>query len=161
QKVAKHLQAEPPPIEKYRKDVPTAVEQTLRRMLAKRPEDRFQTPAEVAVAMAELIASADSGAGRAAGSSPAARRPSDAWGGRLRTFLPQGRWRFVATIASAVLVMGAIVYFLTGQSQSTLDLLDPRAIPEGKRPPQPVAGLVAVLGKTDGPGVSAVAFSKD
>jgi serine/threonine protein kinase len=53
-KVAKHLQAEPPPIEQFRQDLPPRVGLVLRRMLAKRAEDRYQTPAEVAQALAPL-----------------------------------------------------------------------------------------------------------
>jgi serine/threonine protein kinase len=55
QKVAKHLNAPPPPIDKFRKDVPSAVQQILRRMLAKRPEDRYQTPADVVQALTSVI----------------------------------------------------------------------------------------------------------
>jgi DNA-binding beta-propeller fold protein YncE len=52
QKVAKHLQAEPPAVTEVRPDVPHELSGVLRRMLAKRPEDRYQTPAEVAEALA-------------------------------------------------------------------------------------------------------------
>src|SRR5262249_13795852 len=55
QKVAKHLNAQPPPIDKFRKDVPSAVQQILRRMLGKRPEDRFQTPADVVQALTSVV----------------------------------------------------------------------------------------------------------
>jgi hypothetical protein len=52
QKLLRHQQAEPPRLEQYRPDVPAGVAQALRKMLAKRPEDRFQTPGEIAVALA-------------------------------------------------------------------------------------------------------------
>jgi serine/threonine-protein kinase len=52
QKILKHQQAEPPMLDSFRQDVPPAVEQVLRRMLAKTPEDRYQTPAAVAIALA-------------------------------------------------------------------------------------------------------------
>lgn len=53
QKLMRHQQAEPPPLEQFRDDVPAALEALLRRMLSKRPEDRIQTAAEVADALTE------------------------------------------------------------------------------------------------------------
>lgn len=53
-KVAKHLQAEPPAIEQFRQDLPDGLAAILRKMLAKRAEDRYQTPADVATALAPL-----------------------------------------------------------------------------------------------------------
>jgi serine/threonine protein kinase len=52
EKLCWHQQAEPAPVAQLRSDVPPAVAAVLRKMLAKRPEDRYQTPAEVAVALA-------------------------------------------------------------------------------------------------------------
>jgi hypothetical protein len=52
QKLLKHQQSAPHPVEKLRKDLPPQVAAVLRKMLAKRPEDRFQTPREVADALA-------------------------------------------------------------------------------------------------------------
>jgi serine/threonine protein kinase/WD40 repeat protein len=52
EKVAKHQQAEAAPLEQFRKDVPRGLSAALRKMLAKRPADRFQTPAELAKALA-------------------------------------------------------------------------------------------------------------
>src|SRR5262249_55670130 len=54
EKLWRHQQADPPPLEKFRTDVPAGVADVLRRMLAKRPEGRFQTPNEVAQALAEF-----------------------------------------------------------------------------------------------------------
>ena len=51
QKLLRHQQAEPPAVERMRADVPPALAGVLRRMLAKRPEDRYQVPAEVAQAL--------------------------------------------------------------------------------------------------------------
>jgi eukaryotic-like serine/threonine-protein kinase len=49
QKLLRHSTEEPAPIEQ---DVPAAVLAILRRLMAKKPEERFQTPAEVAAAVA-------------------------------------------------------------------------------------------------------------
>jgi serine/threonine protein kinase len=52
QKILQHQQAEPSPIETFRDDVPFNVDCVLKRMLAKNPDKRFQTPAAVALALA-------------------------------------------------------------------------------------------------------------
>jgi eukaryotic-like serine/threonine-protein kinase len=51
QKILRHQQAEPPPVDTFRGDVPAGVTALLRRMMAKNPEDRFQTPAALAMAL--------------------------------------------------------------------------------------------------------------
>jgi serine/threonine-protein kinase len=50
-KLIRHATELPAPIADYRSDVPAAVLAILDRLLAKRPEDRFQTPAELAEAL--------------------------------------------------------------------------------------------------------------
>ncbi|MCI0462221.1 MAG: serine/threonine protein kinase [Gemmataceae bacterium] len=52
QKIAAHLHSEPPPIENLRPGLPPALSAVIRRMLAKHPDHRYRTPAEVAVALA-------------------------------------------------------------------------------------------------------------
>jgi DNA-binding beta-propeller fold protein YncE/predicted Ser/Thr protein kinase len=69
QKLVAHLEQTPSPVSGFRADVPQEVQGILQRMLAKRPEDRYQTPADVAQ---ELTPFARSG-GTAAG--PATRMP--------------------------------------------------------------------------------------
>ncbi|MBL8795706.1 MAG: hypothetical protein JNM56_17505, partial [Planctomycetia bacterium] len=55
QKLMCHQQAPPPPLEQFRQDVPSKVREILQKMLAKRPDDRYQTPAEVAGELAECL----------------------------------------------------------------------------------------------------------
>jgi eukaryotic-like serine/threonine-protein kinase len=55
QKILKHQQAEPPAIDAFRDDVPPALSAVLQRMLAKSPEDRFQTPAALAMALMPFL----------------------------------------------------------------------------------------------------------
>jgi serine/threonine-protein kinase len=51
QKVMAHQTAEPRSIDSFRDDVPPGVVAIVKRMLAKQPEDRFQTPASAALAL--------------------------------------------------------------------------------------------------------------
>ncbi len=48
EKLVRHAEAEPEPVEHLRPVVPPGVALILRRLMAKQPEDRFQTPAELA-----------------------------------------------------------------------------------------------------------------
>jgi len=50
-KIMQHQTAEPMPIEGFRSDVPAGVIAIVKRMMAKQPEERFQTPASVALAL--------------------------------------------------------------------------------------------------------------
>jgi serine/threonine-protein kinase len=58
QKLLALQQSEPEPVESLRPEVPAALGAVLRRMMAKRPADRFQTPAEAAAALAPFCAGA-------------------------------------------------------------------------------------------------------
>jgi serine/threonine-protein kinase len=55
QKLLRHQQAEFVPVDRFRTDVPAAVAAVLRRMLAKHPDDRPQTPQLVADALHALV----------------------------------------------------------------------------------------------------------
>jgi WD40 repeat protein/serine/threonine protein kinase len=55
EKIIKHREIEPVPVEVKRPDVPRGLGLVLKRMLAKRPEDRYQTPAEVAQALEPFV----------------------------------------------------------------------------------------------------------
>jgi serine/threonine protein kinase len=50
-KLIRHNTERPTAVPKFRQDVPTPVLVIMEKMIAKRPEDRFQTPAEVAEAL--------------------------------------------------------------------------------------------------------------
>ena len=52
QKILKHQQAEPAPVESFRGDVPPALSVVLGRMLTKNPDERYQTPAALTLALA-------------------------------------------------------------------------------------------------------------
>jgi eukaryotic-like serine/threonine-protein kinase len=51
EKVMKHRMDEPPAVDKLRPEVPPGVGAIIRKLLAKKPEDRYQTPAELAAAL--------------------------------------------------------------------------------------------------------------
>ncbi len=53
-KLIQHQQAEPPPLEQRLPQIPGGLVEVYRRMLAKLPEDRYQTPAEAAAALASV-----------------------------------------------------------------------------------------------------------
>jgi len=53
QKLLRHQNEQPPPVESLRPEVPAGVSAIVRKLLAKRPDDRFQTPAELAEAIAD------------------------------------------------------------------------------------------------------------
>jgi tRNA A-37 threonylcarbamoyl transferase component Bud32 len=52
EKLVRHQMATPPSLREIRADVPAGVEAVLRKMMSKRPEDRFQTPGELAAVLA-------------------------------------------------------------------------------------------------------------
>jgi len=51
QKLLQHQNAEPEPVESFREDLPLEVSLILKRMMAKQPERRFQTPAGIALTL--------------------------------------------------------------------------------------------------------------
>ena len=55
EKVFKHANTKPTAVMVFRPEVPPAVDAVLAKMLAKKPEDRYQTPAEVAAALAPVV----------------------------------------------------------------------------------------------------------
>ena len=75
QKILQHQQGEPCPVESFREDVPADILGILKRMLAKDPEKRFQTPAAVALALAPFGAMRVLAWTRSAASSSLSRMP--------------------------------------------------------------------------------------
>src|SRR5262249_27677185 len=137
EKVARHMHAEPPALDKFRKDLPTGLSSLVRKMLAKRQEDRYQTPDEVAQL---LTPHSDSG-----------RSVAAKW-----QLIPQLNWRnwcrrrllvgLMAGLVVAVLVPAGLWLFgPTGFSP--LDEL-----PAGHDPQY--SDAVAVLGQSDEPRIT-------
>ena len=63
EKLAGHLFEEPEPVEKVRPETPPAVAAVVRRLMAKNPEDRWQTAAEVAAVLGALLHPSSDGDG--------------------------------------------------------------------------------------------------
>jgi len=89
EKLLKHQFQPPPSIQTLRPEVPASVAMVLERLLAKQPEQRFQTPAEAAAALASVLSKAAvpaqkerwadaGGPPRPAGGPPAAHQPTPA-----------------------------------------------------------------------------------
>ena len=70
QKLIAHIQEEPPPLPTLRAGLPDQLVQIVQKMMAKKPNDRYQTPQDVADVLAEL---ADSGNSAADGRKECAR----------------------------------------------------------------------------------------
>jgi WD40 repeat protein/serine/threonine protein kinase len=79
QLLLKHQMEEPAPLEALRPDVPAGVAELVRRLLAKRPEDRPQTPAEVAAALEPYCAPDGSPAPTAVRTRPAPSAHENSW----------------------------------------------------------------------------------
>ncbi len=75
-KVYRHRFEEPAPLEALRPDAPPAVVAVVRKLMAKRPEDRYATPAEVASAVAALLAGETTAAAISPAPAPAAAADS-------------------------------------------------------------------------------------
>ncbi|MFO0876997.1 MAG: protein kinase [Gemmataceae bacterium] len=85
ERVYKHLACDPPDVREFNDRVPASLWTVLRRMLAKHPDDRFQTPTEVIESLRSIADSGpvsgvlkkkSSGGGNAAGAEPSAARPA-------------------------------------------------------------------------------------
>jgi WD40 repeat protein/serine/threonine protein kinase len=168
QKLLKHQCEEPAPVGQVRPDVPEAVAAVVRTLMAKRPQDRYQTAAAVAAALAALIgpegiapppctpagplptttpweAGADVPPTRVSQGTPSLPQPS-----------PNRRRRRAVLIAGAagvLLLAGLGLWFVLrspppapGPETAFLDQLDPGSIPAVERYDWQPRELVAVLG---------------
>lgn len=177
QKLLRHQQAEPPAVAQVRSDVPPPVLAVLRKMLAKEPARRFQTPGDVAGALAALSGLSHGPAallcdGRSS-------RPSESLTVEALPRPQSPRTRILrARIGILVLLLGAmILWFLlsarnSGERQAApihaarerfawLNELDPAKIAPAQRSAWQPKELVAVLGDKRGRpwgNVHAIAF---
>jgi WD40 repeat protein/serine/threonine protein kinase len=170
EKLLRHQQAEPEAVERLRPGLPPGLPAVLRRLLAKRPGDRYPTPAEAAAALA-AVGAADAAASTVAyvpatvrdAAGPAApptpsgldpwattpqpptspgtdARPAPAAPARARALARPGRKAWLAGAAAAL--AAALASFL---------LLRPGSQPEDDRsPPAPPANALSLPPIPDG-----------
>ena len=128
EKLLRHQQAEPDAIERLRPEVAPGLAGVVRRMMAKRPQDRYQTPGEVARALAPFASPAAAApatlppevqAPPTAVSLRGADVPTNTWVPRTGTSAAPARGR---PFRRAPLVVGLAVFFLALVGVSVLFL---------------------------------------
>jgi WD40 repeat protein len=111
-KLMKHNTERPEQVEQLRPEVPHELAKVVRKMMAKEPDRRFQTPAEVAEALAEFASPAPDEAFTAQTALVSGRRPStgaSAAQGEESAAAVQNRRAIWAAIAVAVVLVVAAV----------------------------------------------------
>jgi WD40 repeat protein/tRNA A-37 threonylcarbamoyl transferase component Bud32 len=140
QKVAAHLHVEPPPLEGLRADLPPGLTAVVRRMMAKNPAQRYQTPAEVAAALSPFcqpVPSVVPVAPVVAGLSPASSAGTstvafdDRTAAEPMTVPPAARRlpRWLLPAGAGGILLLVLVWVLAGGSQ--------RGAPDGQNGPGP------------------------
>ena len=120
-KLMRHQQAVPPDLKERRPDIPDAVIPIVLRMLAKSPDDRYQSPGEVAAALTTL---AQPGAPAAA----------------CRGWRPSRRhWLATAATGGAALLLAPVAFLLSSGAPSPETR---KAPPPKPAPPPPPPGSV-------------------
>jgi serine/threonine-protein kinase len=134
QKMLKLQQAEPMAIETLRPGLPREVAEVIRRLMAKRPEDRYQTPAEVADALSACAGSVPSlgvatlaiggDAGQREGEAPA--EPQTCGDSRLGRSLalpaPRRKLRWPIFAAAGGAMLTSLLLWLFGPAASRRDV---------------------------------------
>ena len=117
EKVSAHAHEEAEPIENVRVDVPEEVADVLRRMMAKDPGERFQTPAEVADALASFVDAHRT-------TSVVAQKHDPA----IRTALRNAWWppsfARILVVGAVALVLGAIISVATDRGTLEIESVD-------------------------------------
>ena len=113
EKLLRHQQAEPDAIERLCPDVAPGLARVVRRMMAKRPQDRYQTPGEVAGALVPFASPAAALPEALAAPTAESLRGSDT---PTKTWAPRGAPSAATTprrsARRAVLILGlAVVFF--------------------------------------------------
>jgi serine/threonine protein kinase len=140
QKLRKHQQSEPTPVEQLRPGLPSELPVVLRKMMAKRPEARYQAPSEVATALAALwapVATAVPASTTAPVLSPAAETASPFTGlrdeqaaGPARGAHRGRRWGLLSAGIGACVLVPLALWLLSGPRQ-------PVVAPAQPEPPRP------------------------
>jgi serine/threonine-protein kinase len=143
EKLMKHQLQEPRPVESLHPEVAPAVAQLVRKLMSKQPEQRYQTPAELAVALEDVQRAGVVRAATAADNAftdidvPASETLADGITPPEQRRLPRRRWPLVvAGISGAALVLAVIlILLLPGRKESTTESDDtpPETSSERKR----------------------------
>ncbi len=130
--VLAHLQQEPPPLRTVRPDAPPELEAVVARMLEKDPARRYQTPAEVAQALAPF-AKPGQAAAPAGGSTE--ERPAPGVGRRRRMLV-------LAAVAGAAVLGLAVLLAVTLPRKAGDGVATPKVLPAVSGPSERVAAKV-------------------
>jgi hypothetical protein len=148
EKLLRHQQAEPPPVDQFRNDIPAGLAGVLGKMLAKRPEDRYQTPAEVAAALVPLLNIAGESLPGGNSTLPATAEPTEvrpvaSWPSRTGSrSQPAGQQRRLLFAASgAVLLIGVVGLALLWRGKGGT----PSAVSASSKKKARVAGYPATI----------------
>jgi serine/threonine protein kinase len=153
EKLLKHYMDTPTSLDQLVPGLPPAVVRLVQKLMARRPEDRFQTPAEVVAAIDQLANGAAKTPPPAAAVTARPRNPfSELWSGetevispkRRRKRRPSGSLLIWASLAATVLLVGLLVLLLRPPSGSetqngekhesvTKDLSDGTKTPKARR----------------------------
>ncbi len=112
-KLRSHAWTEPERLETLRDDIPVELDIIAARMMAKDPDERFQTPAEVATALESLLQTIEP----ARESPPLQLQPAR----KHNRFLPTAT---AATMFVAALIAGVVFYLQTGNGTIRVALMD-------------------------------------
>jgi serine/threonine protein kinase/predicted esterase len=116
ERVKSHANSEPTPIETIRRDIPNQLAMIVRRMMAKDPAQRYQSPAEIADALASFAADTNE-------KSPAKVAPQlQAIGRRKR---PLTKLLVGAAFAGALAIVGAIFFAELQKTTVRFEVNDP------------------------------------
>ncbi len=135
EKLLKHVMDQPTPVTALRDDVPAAVADIVAKLLAKRPEDRYQTPADLADAL-EPFVPARSATMRSSAASIKFGPPATASGK-----IPQGLQETTFAMTAAGQARAA----LPPERQTVLDDGPPVAVPLPRTPRKSARAVVGIL----------------
>jgi formylglycine-generating enzyme required for sulfatase activity len=134
EKLVRHQLHEPESLELFRPDIPAEVSTIVRKLMAKRPEERYQTPGELAAVLAALPAPSPGAAAIAAPRSQALPATYDTVERRETTEWrqsPPRRWQLIGIVLAGALALAVLVLV-------PLLLLWPKDRSQVKAPERPV-----------------------
>jgi serine/threonine protein kinase len=128
EKMMAHVHEPPVPVREHRPDVPESLNRIVERMLAKEPDDRVETAAEVAEALADFVTGSDlAGLLGSAIGRPATKRISAIETPRTSQ-LPKSRPIWLLGTACVVALVGALFWLTRGPTDRT-DVPSPAGTP--------------------------------